>query len=271
MPSVATGLAGAVRVNSEWVIDPDLGDSIEETWQGLKYQIFSLAQGFKKIGAKARVTHRGPLYQVIVTIGQTPARGVEVPVDKYEWDSEQFQVSIFNAAGPSAEALSYSVSANVPLSRYRQVIEDAVKKGTDIAVPFPSESSFPWAWSLYRRLSVGVEAYPLKRLVLRRVRTFSLDYAGRIELSATPIAYSTAALVSTFAIPNKIALQLPEYPSNADTPAYTRWGWWMRTDRSEQIPALNKVEEVREWVFAAWSTADFAFVVLSTEVASTRP
>jgi hypothetical protein len=64
-------------------------------------------------------------------------------------------------------------------------------------------------------------------------------------------------LISVFGLPAKIQSQLPANPSAADTPATADWGWWMRTDRSEQIPALNKLEEIKEWVFAAWEIGIF--------------
>lgn len=266
MPSVATGLAGAVRESTEWIIDPDLGDSIQETWNGLRFQILSLAQGFKKIGAKVRVSHRGPKYSLTVTIGQTPARGVETPVDKYEWDTEQFQSSIFNSPGISREAAAFeALNINYSRADYRRLIETAVKNGQRLTVPLAPAASFPFANSAWRSLCRGVESFPLKRLVLRRIRTFSLDYAQRQTLEAFPTAYTSAAMAVAppdgFGIPQKIFSQFPADPTAVETPDGTFWGWWLRTDRSEQIPALNKVEETREWVFAAWDESLFAKVI----------
>ena len=247
----ARGTAAALRIESKWIIDPDIGDAIEETWQGLRNSILSLAQGFKEAGGKAIVTHQGALWRCIVTWSQTPAGDVEIPVDKYEFDTEIFETSIWNIPGATAEAASY-----IDQAQYRKDIEDSVNAGD--AYPL-NVGSFPWGYVVYKMLLRGVRAYPLKRIVLRRVRTFALQYVTRITLQANPVAYYTATLVSGFAIPAIIAAQLPANPSASFTPQGTAWAWWMRTDRSEQIPALNKVEEVKEWVFAAWETALYSF------------
>src|SRR5437867_8218728 len=146
MPSIATGFAGALRVSTEWVIDPQMGDSIQETWEGLKFPILSLAVAFKKIGGRARVTHAGPKYRLVVTLGQTPAAGVETPVDRYSFDSELAYISIFNLPKATDEASKY-----ISPARYRKDIQDAVAKGDQVPLGVVQEG-FPYSLVLYRML-----------------------------------------------------------------------------------------------------------------------
>src|SRR5205085_9997153 len=92
--------------------------------EGLKFPILSLAIGFKKIGGKARVTHQGPKYRLVVTLSQTPAAGVETPTDRYDFDFELAHVSIFSIPKATAEASVY-----ISRAQYRKDIETALRNG----------------------------------------------------------------------------------------------------------------------------------------------
>ena len=228
------------------VIDSASGNSWEHEWTGSVSGIAALAVALVAAGARVRDESANGVGRLIATYSFDPENPTgEEAVDRYEFDMEQVQVSLFNHPAVALEAAQ--LGENGP-ALYKETIEGYVRDGAAYALG----ANYPLGEEVYRLLSRGVESYEIKRPVLSRARAFSPNFSGRVVLSAVETVYTTAALVRDFAIPATVASQLPDNP--AETPEGTAWAWKLRGDRSIYIPQLNRIEETRDWVFAAWST-----------------
>lgn len=227
------------------VVDSSAGNSWEQEWVGSLAGIASLSATLVSAGARVRDESANGVGRLVATFSNDPDDpSSETAIDRYEFDMEPVQVSVFAHPAVALEADGY-----VSVAQYRTDIEEAAQSGDALSL---SATEYPYAHEVYRLLSRGVESYEIKRPVMSRVRTFSPSFAGRIELSAIETVYTTAALVRDFAIPTTIASQLPADPT--EVPAGTVWAWKLRGDRSVYVPAQNRVEETRDWVFASWAT-----------------
>jgi hypothetical protein len=257
MPSRVKGYGGATRIRSELAFDPTLGDGVTETWEGPRTAILSLYRQQRLLGYRCKARNAGAKWQFEIFIGRTEA--AEQPIDRFTWDRDYIQQSIFNLPQAAVEAAKFTDQGLfISAADYRKAIEDSVTQGKANKWAADGLVVGPFLFDL---LSRGVEAYEVERLVLRRTRSFSTNFTPRIVLEPLPVVYSTQGLIDTFDIPNEISAQFPKDPDKAFTPSGTRWGWKTRHDSSDQIPALGKVQEIKEWVFAAWSTGIYTFIV----------
>lgn len=130
----------------------------------------------------------------------------------------------------------------------------------------PAETKFSASVStallnIYKLLLLGADSYEIERLVVTRSRTFSINYASRVTMLETPRVYSTSAFFTAENVPSVIRTQLANMVDVSDwsKPDNAQWAWKVRQDRSE-ISSNGKVEEVRDWVFAPWSTLLYEYV-----------
>lgn len=245
MASKATGDPKAVRFSTEILFDPQSGDQLVETWFGTKGAIYGLLAAFKGAGGvKVALTHDGPKYKLVATFSALGLRdgSVEIPVDKWQLQTEWVQVDIRHS--PKILALPIAGSPTAIAKAYLAA-QTAVKTQTPAALT-------SLATVFYNLLAHGADSYEIKRPVLTRVRTVSPFYAQQIMVSAVEQVYSTATLISGFAIPPAISSRLPVNPSGLITDCV--WAWKERKQSSEFTLALNKVEEQNDWVFSLWNT-----------------
>jgi len=232
------------------VRDSAAGNAWEQEWVGSVSGIAALAATLIAAGARVRDESQAGVGRLLATFAADPDNPTaEQAIDRYEFEMEPIQVSLFNVPAVAIEGAAYAAANSGGVALYRQQIQDAAQGGA--VYPFDS-ALYPYGAEVYRLLSQGVESYELKRPTLSRVRSFSPNFSGRVVLSAVETVYTTAALVRDFEIPATVASQLPANPD--ETPTGTAWAWKLRGDRSVYIPQLNRIEETRDWVFAAWST-----------------
>lgn len=251
MPAVIHGSIPTL-VRTRRIIDSAAGNAWEQEWAGSMSGIASLAESLLAAGARIRDESSNGVGRLVAIYSADPNDpSSEEAVDRYEFEMEPVQVSIFNHPAVALESDRYESA-----SKYKTDIEEAVSAGTTLTL---DETEYPYAHEVFRLLSRGVESYELKRPVLSRVRTFSPSFSGRVVLSAIETVYTTSALVREFGLPASVANQLPVDPP--EVPAGTVWAWKLRGDRSTYVPAQNRVEETRDWVFAAWSTLLYTVTV----------
>jgi len=224
--------------------DPAIGYTNVRLYEGDEESLVSMAAGFNSKGWKSTVYHHaGPVHRMRVQIAKVPLSEIETPVDTFGWDTELAQESIFSnpqvlaAAGSDDEIARWKASYKEPLKE---------SKLPSTLTTFSAEQL-----ELYTLLLRGQEAVEVERLVLRRTRTFTLRYPQPIRLTSVPEIYTSSALISAFDIPGSVAAQFPATPGT--TPQYTVWGWKKRRDSSNILVAQGRVEENKDWVFAAWS------------------
>jgi len=252
------GDQGAMLERVEWVFDPQYGYTWQYTYIGIELAIRGTAELYELSGFRTHVYHNGNFWTLEASL-PTPVQegGVEIPVDRWTIHTEFAQLDIFSHAAVQVEISNWvdvSPGTRSP-GLYKKYIEDAQKEGTALDSII---SGFPFANLLYNELIRGAQSYEQKRPTLNRRRTISPTYATPIVIDAVEKFYSTAVLISAFAVPTRIAAQLPSNP--ALKPDNTQWGWRIRQQTSEFTLALNKNEETTDWVFATWSTLLYDYI-----------
>lgn len=232
-------------VRTRRIFDPQQGWSTVEEWEGSKNACTNKQGEYFGVNVRTDLSHDGPKYRLTATIGEIQRTGgeQEQPVDTWEIDTEWVQNSIYE--NPNVLQLAGTV---LTLAAWKEEIDRARKK-----TPPALDSSTPAGKvTLFEHIVRGVEAYEVKRIVLSRVRSVSVGYAGQFTCDAVDKVYTTARLISSFGIPSAIAARLPANP--AYTPTNSAWSWKQRRASSRFSLRINKVEEVFDFVFAAWST-----------------
>jgi hypothetical protein len=247
---IKIGATSARVVFAERTWDPATGPSTRLTYEGSEDELNALAAAFMLAHNRAQVLpFNGPVYRMVVSFGDAQDGGAETPLDKWDIDTEWAELPIW-----SNPKVIQSAGSDDALHTWRIDIEAALANTT-----LPSKTGFvDDKLALYIEVTRGTRAHESKRPILNRVRTISANYAGQIVIEAVESVYTTAKLLTTFAIPTAIANRLPADP--AFVPSGRAWAWKERRETSEFIFALNKVEEVKDWIFAPWSTLLFNIV-----------
>lgn len=235
------------RESIDYTFSPSTGEGYRETYIGTPQAILGLYESYKRAGFEAELKSGGGAWRLYITFGAAETNRTQIPTDKWEIDYEWPQVSVWSHPAAAKEADGY-----IDRAQYRKDIEDTVKDGE--ACTF-DPIAYPYAHKLHRWLSRGIEAHEVRRPILKRSRTYSLGYGGqRATLTSSEPVYTTGALAAHFGIDSRVLAQLPADPGPSETPAFTIWGWRLRRDSSEIIPFVNKVQESKDWTYAAWDT-----------------
>lgn len=260
MPSnvAQIGVAGAVLTKTDRDFDPTLGWVYVTTWVGNEASIRGLESSFSVAGAKTHSTHDGPQFSLDVRTALPPNGTDEIPLDKWEFQTDFVQDPFWS--GPKIIQAASNAAA------VGQTADDVIKqwqidfKDASDAKKLPSETGFADdKLHLYvANIIRGQDSIEVERPILTRMRTISVYYAGQVQLDAVPKVYTTDSLISLFAIPSAIASRLP--PDPAFTPDYKVWGWKRRRDTSEFILAIDKVQEQKDFVFAAWDSFSYDII-----------
>ena len=237
-------------IAEEREFDPVIGDRTVQTWEGDEEDLQAQATLFRQQGFRARVyQYGGPVYRMQVSLPDDGGgTGTPPQVDTWERITETAQEDIRNNP-----LLVAAVTATVPdnlksaaMNAFYKDFKQKIRDGNN-QVTFGE----PALQAFFDLLSRGTDAHEVRRTVLRRRRSLPLTYLAQSEVLAVERIYSTAALVNAYQVPQAIASKLPV--AGDITPSNTAWGWKERADTST-ITGL-KVEELKEFVFAAWSTA----------------
>lgn len=268
MSEVVHGQA-TVLVGTETVFDPNNGLELRQVYRGAQASIDALVQGYYLAGWKVTKSVENGVHQCSVTIPNYDGTNPESPIDKWQVNFDFFQTSVWDHPGIMygiqvyADAL-FNGNYDNALGAVRGPIENYLKgkKWDTASSAYVDYSSGPltpedtgltageFPYKLYCLLMRGTESFEVERPVLSRVRTYSAAYLTRFTMPAWPTIYTTAQLISAYAIPAVTQSQMPSDP--AFTPTDCTWGWKERRHNLE-IDYQGKVTETLDWVFAAWS------------------
>ena len=240
------GISGSTPqlVGTQITADPALSPVFIYTYRGEKTMLRSYTDStWIPEGAKVTLDESGPMGIATVTYARNPNTPEDDNAISVRWDisTDRVDVSLFSLPLVEAEANTY-----ISAAQYRTDIEDAVKNGTTLTM---SAANFPLAYIVWAKLSRGQDSFPTTRVSLTRSRTFSTAYVVSEPLTSFPPIYTTAGLISEYAVPAVIQAILPAAPANV--PANQQWGW-LQTDRSTSYTQkTNSVEERYSWAFFA--------------------
>jgi hypothetical protein len=265
--------ATLTRIASDLVLDPRYGPATREVWAGRRSDLLGLATVYQLSGFRVEYSDHEGIAQLIVTLPQGNDPSVsEVPADTWEIITEMDQQSIWN----NKRVFSQAVDGVPTIAYWRKRIQNALvgnfqQAGTDPAEfeqynegsrdPLtPTEAGFsrtgpePFLAKLYEKFLRGQDSFEFRRLTLRLTRVISATFAGRAVLDPIEKIYTTLKLQTTFGVPNTVFNLLPADPPASLTPPDTAWSWKLRQDGFQIVLSTNKVQETKDWVFAAWDT-----------------
>lgn len=224
-------LAGISPVN-----DPVRGQSWAYFYTGTRSGIETLAANLALQGVRYTSRHERGMSSLEAYFGADPSGGVESPIDSYSRDVDIITDDIF--ANPLLWPWLYS---NSNPAEARKLMLDAVNDGNTLAFNDAA------ADAAYLSLTRGKNTYSYRPPTLRRTRTFSVSYATRRTPSTIPVAYTRAALIREFSIPDAIAsAMIPDDPTTP-LPESTQWLWMLTQDSSDTSRGGLRITETMVW------------------------
>lgn len=248
------------------------GRVIQLVFRGSKDALRIASAQWVALGAKYSIREDGPYSEATVTIGgnsfdpgtpidqqSAPLVG-EVADIRYEFRTDYVDQSIFALPAVAKEA---TASGNP--SAYKFIIETAVKNGE--ALPSIQESNistFPLAQRVWAKLARGEESFPVARISLTRIATWSGNLGLPQIPNGIPPVYYPVSFGIAWQLPNSVLSMLPAVPVDPATgqvqaPSGTAWGWKQTNYSTNLITKTNQVEQVISWTFAPYDLDIYPF------------
>jgi hypothetical protein len=250
------------------------GRVVQLVFRGDKDTLRTASAQWVALGAKYSIREDGPYSEATVTIGGNsfdPATEIEdqsapLPGEiadiRYEFRTDYLDVSVFALPAVDKEANS---TGNPNL--YKFIIETAAKNGevlsqrdTNLADP----ARYPMALKVWQMLYRGQDTFPIARVSLTRIATFSGNLGLPQIPNGIPPVYLPESFVDNWQLPFSVQQMLPKIPKDIATgavlaPYGTVWGWKQTNYSTSLITKTNQVEQVIAWTFAPYDTLIYPF------------
>ena len=250
------------------------GRVVQLVFRGDKDTLRIASAQWVALGAKYSIREDGPYSEATVTIGgstfdpnipiqdqQAPPVG-EIADIRYEFRTDYLDVSVFALPAVDKEANS---TGNPNL--YKFVIETAAKNGellsqqeTNLANP----TTFPMANKVWQMLYRGQDTFPIARVSLTRIATFSGNLGLPQIPNGIPPVYTPESFAVNWGLPFSVVTMLPKVPTDPATgailaPFGTVWGWKQTNFSTSLVNKTNQVEQNISWTFAPYDTLIYPF------------
>jgi hypothetical protein len=236
-------------------------------YRGTKDAIRFATLGWSNIGAKYSTVEDGPYASATVIFSGpnyidpgdplgtaiVPVAGQESPDIRYEFRTDYVDVSLFALPAVAAEAESIGDPA-----LYKKTIEDAVNNGLKLTDVSPL-ANLPIAKKVFQKLCRGEDSFPMARISLSRVATFSGSLGLPQVPQGIPPVYTASSFPIAVGLPFSVSKMLPNVPTDLKTgkvmaPSGSVWGWKQTNYSSSLVVKTNMVEQNISWTFAAYDT-----------------
>ena len=250
------------------------GRVVQLVFRGDKDTLRIASAQWVALGAKYSIREDGPYSEATVTIGgstfdpslaiqdqSAPLPG-EIADIRYEFRTDYLDVSVFALPAVDKEANS---TGNPNL--YKFVIETAAKNGellsqqeTNLANP----TTFPMANKVWQMLYRGQDTFPIARVSLTRIATFSGNLGLPQIPNGIPPVYTPESFAQNWNLPLSVQQMLPKIPKDQATgailaPYGTVWGWKQTNFSTSLVNKTNQVEQNISWTFAPYDTLIYPF------------
>lgn len=222
------------------------------------------------LGARYQIREDGPYSEATVTIGgssfdpSTPISDQSAPLPgeladiRYEFRTDYVDISVFALAAVAKEADSIGDPAF-----YKKTIEETVRNGQKLTDVSPL-GNLPIARRIWQKLSRGEESFPVARVSLTRVATFSGNLGLPQIPQGIPPVYRPFSFADAWRLPISVQQMLPRVPTDPATgqilaPSGTEWGWKQTNYSSSLVQKTNQVEQVISWTFAPYDLDIYPF------------
>jgi hypothetical protein len=243
-------------------------------YRGTKDAIRDATYGWSSVGAKYTTIEDGPYASATVIFSgpnyidandplgtsYIPVAGQEDPDIRYEFRTDYLDISLFALPAVVEEAETSGNPAG-----YKLAIEEAVKSGKKLTGIIENGERItywddkPVGRKIWEKLSRGEDSFPLARISLSRVASFSGSLGLPQVPQGIPPVYTPATFASVWQLPFSVQQMLPKVPFNIKTgkaiaPSGSIWGWKQTNYSSSLIAKTNMVEQNISWTFAAYDT-----------------
>lgn len=223
------------------------------------------------LGAKYSIREDGPYSEATVTIGgnsfdpgtkisdqSAPVPG-EVADIRWEFRTDYIDVSVFALPAVAKEA-----EATGDPAFYKKTIEETVRNGQKLTDVSPL-GNLPIARRVWQKLTRGEESFPVARVSLTRIATFSGNLGLPQVPQGIPPVYTPASFATAWDLPFSVQQMLPRVPVDVATgqvlaPSGTVWGWKQTNYSSSLVTKTNQVEQVISWTFAPYDLDIYPFL-----------
>jgi hypothetical protein len=250
------------------------GRVVQLTFRGDKDTLRIASAQWVALGAKYSIREDGPYSEATVTIGgnsydpgleiqdQSIPQVGELADIRYEFRTDYLDVSVFALPAVDKEANS---TGNPNL--YKTVIETAAKNGELLSqseTNLGNPTTFPMANKVWQMLYRGQDTFPIARVSLTRIATFSGNLGLPQVPNGIPPVYTPQSFVQNWNLPFSVQQMLPRVPTDPATgqvlaPYGTVWGWKQTNYSTSLITKTNQVEQVIAWTFAPYDTLIYPF------------
>ena len=250
------------------------GRVVTLTFRGPKDALRIASSQWVALGAKYSIREDGPYSEATVTIGgstfdpslaiqdqSAPLPG-EIADIRYEFRTDYLDVSVFALPAVDKEANS---TGNPNL--YKFIIEATAKNGevlstrdTNLADPV----RYPLANKVWQMLYRGQDTFPIARVSLTRIATFSGNLGLPQIPNGIPPVYTPESFAQNWNLPLSVQQMLPKIPKDQATgavlaPFGTVWGWKQTNFSTSLVNKTNQVEQNISWTFAPYDTLIYPF------------
>jgi len=250
------------------------GRVVQLVFRGDKDTLRIASAQWVALGAKYSIREDGPYSEATITVGG-PTFDPAVPIQdqaapplgeiadiRYEFRTDYLDVSVFALPAVDKEANS---TGNPNL--YKTVIETAAKNGELLSqseTNLGNPTTFPMANKVWQMLYRGQDTFPIARVSLTRIATFSGNMGLPQVPNGIPPVYTPQSFVQNWNLPFSVQQMLPRVPTDPATgqilaPYGTVWGWKQTNYSTSLITKTNQVEQVIAWTFAPYDTLIYPF------------
>jgi hypothetical protein len=250
------------------------GRVVQLVFRGDKDTLRIASAQWVALGAKYSIREDGPYSEATVTIGGnsfdpgTPIQDQSAPLPgeiadiRYEFRTDYLDVSVFALPAVDKEANS---TGNPNL--YKTVIETAAKNGELLSqseTNLGNATTFPMANKVWQMLYRGQDTFPIARVSLTRIATFSGNLGLPQVPNGIPPVYTPESFAVNWNLPFAVTRMLPRVPTDPATgqilaPFGTVWGWKQTNFSTSLVNKTNQVEQVIAWTFAPYDTLIYPF------------
>jgi hypothetical protein len=250
------------------------GRVVQLVFRGDKDTLRLASSQWVALGAKYSIREDGPYSEATITVGGptfdpgTPIQDQAAPpvgeiADiRYEFRTDYLDVSVFALPAVDKEA---NQTGNPNL--YKTVIETAAKNGELLSqseTNLGNPTTFPMANKVWQMLYRGQDTFPIARVSLTRIATFSGNMGLPQVPNGIPPVYTPQSFVQNWNLPFSVQQMLPRVPTDPATgqvlaPYGTVWGWKQTNYSTSLITKTNQVEQVIAWTFAPYDTLIYPF------------
>jgi len=250
------------------------GRVVQLVFRGDKDTLRLASSQWVALGAKYSIREDGPYSEATITVGGptfdpgTPIQDQAAPPPgeiadiRYEFRTDYLDVSVFALPAVDKEA---NLTGNPNL--YKTVIETAAKNGELLSqseTNLGNPTTFPMANKVWQMLYRGQDTFPIARVSLTRIATFSGNMGLPQVPNGIPPVYTPQSFIQNWNLPFSVQQMLPRIPTDPATgqilaPYGTVWGWKQTNYSTSLITKTNQVEQVIAWTFAPYDTLIYPF------------